>query len=103
MFEVAAAAIYARISRDSSGEGLGVARQLEDARREAERRGWPVAEEYVDNDIFAYRGKRRPEYQRMLADIAEGRVNAVVVYNFDRLTRRPIELKQFADICARAG
>ena len=47
------AAIYARISRDVTGEGLGVERQLADCRALASERGWAVAEEYVDNDISA--------------------------------------------------
>ncbi len=98
-----AAAIYARISRDLTGEALGVERQLVDARKLAADRGWTVAEEYVDNDISAYAGKRRPAYERMLADIKAGTRDAVVVYNLDRLTRRPIELEQFTAICERAG
>lgn len=98
-----AAAIYARISRDATGEGLGVERQLADCRELAAKRGWTVAEEYVDNDISAYRGKRRPAYERMLEDIREGRRDAVVVYHTDRLTRRPIELEQFTGVCEAAG
>ena len=55
-----------------------------------------VAGEYVDNDVSAYSGKRRPEYERMLADLADGLVDGVIVYHIDRLTRRPIELEQFS-------
>ncbi|CAN5562236.1 recombinase family protein [soil metagenome] len=98
-----AAAIYARISRDVTGEGLGVERQLADCRELAERRGWIVAEEYIDNDISAYRGKTRPAYERMLEDIAEGRRDGVLAYHTDRLTRRPIELEQFTGVCEAAG
>jgi DNA invertase Pin-like site-specific DNA recombinase len=98
-----AAAIYARISRDTTGEGLGVERQLADCRKLAADRGWAVAEEYVDNDISAYKGKRRPAYERMLEDIREGRRDGVLVYHTDRLTRRPIELEQFTTICESAG
>lgn len=39
--------------------------QLADCRAEAERRGWAVADEYVDDDVSASSGKRRPEYARM--------------------------------------
>jgi site-specific DNA recombinase len=39
-----AVAIYARISQDRAGDGLGTTRQVKDCRAEAERRGWPVAE-----------------------------------------------------------
>ncbi|MCH6470957.1 recombinase family protein [Sinomonas terrae] len=56
------AAIYARISSDQTGEGLGVQRQLEDCRKLAAERGWIVGEEYVDNDLSAFKGKARPEF-----------------------------------------
>ena len=78
------AAIYARISSDQDGAGAGVRRQVEDCRRKAESLGWVVAAEYVDNDLSAYSGKPRPEYQRMLADVAGGLVDGVMVYNLDR-------------------
>ncbi len=67
------AGIYARISSDREGDGLGVARQLEDCERLAERKGWRVAERYVDDDVSAWSGKRRPEYERMLDDLRGGR------------------------------
>lgn len=97
------AAIYARISSDPSGKALGVQRQLEDCREQAERHGIGVAEEYVDNDVSAYSGKARPAYERMLADIRDGLRDAVIVYNLDRLTRRPIELEEFHAACTTAG
>lgn len=78
-------------------------RQVEDCRRLAEQLGWPVAEEYVDNDISAYGGKRRPAYERMLEDLADGARDAVLVYHADRLTRRPIELEQFLEVVTAAG
>ena len=62
-----------------------------------------MADEYVDNDVSAYSGKRRPEYERMLADVRDGLRDAVIVYNMDRLTRRPIELEEFTAVCERAG
>jgi len=96
-----AAAIYARISLDAEGEAKGVKRQLADCRKLAADLGWTVAEEYVDNDTSAYSGRVRPEYERMLADIESGTVDGVLIYNLDRLTRRPIEFEQFHAIAAR--
>ena len=78
------AAIYARISSDREGDQLGVRRQLEDCERMAEQRGWQVAERYVDDDVSAYNGRVRPEYQRMLADLRSGHVEAVAVWHADR-------------------
>ncbi|MGO2746516.1 recombinase family protein [Microbacterium sp.] len=100
---VRAAAVYARVSSDQTGQQLAVTRQLEDCRKLAAERGWAVAEEYVDNDISAFRGKHRPAYERMLADIAARVRDGVVVYNTDRLTRRPIELEEFTLVCEAAG
>ena len=98
-----AVAIYARISQDRSGTELGVKRQLADCRAEAMRRGWAVAEEYVDDDVSAYSGKSRPAYERMLTDIAEGRRDGVIVWHMDRLHRRPVELERFVETCSRSG
>jgi DNA invertase Pin-like site-specific DNA recombinase len=103
MGEVVAAAVYARISADHDGTALGVKRQVADCRRVAEELGWAVAEEYIDNDLSAFSGKRRPGYERMLADIADGARDAVLVYHADRLTRRPIELEQFLEVITAAG
>ena len=97
-----AAAVYARISSDPEGDQLGVTRQVQDCRSLAERRGWPVAECYVDDDRSAYSGKHRPEYRRMLDDIRAGAVDAVVVWHLDRLHRQPKELEEFFEVCDAA-
>ena len=44
------AAIYVRISDDTEGDRAGVKRQESDCRAVCERRGWPVAGIYEDND-----------------------------------------------------
>jgi len=93
-----AAAIYARISSDTEGSGLGVQRQVEDCQRLAATLGWAVADQYVDNDLSAYSGKTRPEYQRMLEDLRDGSRDAVIVYHLDRLTRVPAELEDFVAV-----
>lgn len=93
------AAVYARISEDRDGTGLGVARQEKDCKALAARRGWHVARVYVDNDISAYSGKARPQYRQMLGDIKAGTIRGVVVWHLDRLHRQPRELEEFIDIC----
>ena len=98
------AAVYTRISKDTEDTRLGVERQEEDCRELCINRGWAVADVYCDNDISAANPRRkRPEYQRLLKDIASGRVDAVVVYNADRLHRQPAELEAFFDACDSAG
>lgn len=96
-------AIYCRISQDGEGSGLGVRRQEEDCRELAERRRWPVAAVYVDNDVSAYSGKVRPQYRQMLQDIQEGAIDGLIVWHLDRLHRRPKELEEFFEICDQAA
>ena len=93
------AGIYARISSDREGDQLGVTRQVGDCRRFAERLGYTVADEYVDDDISAWSGKPRPEFERMLDDLRSRRIGAVFAWHLDRLTRHPRELEAFIDLC----
>ena len=100
------AAIYCRISADRDGDRLGVERQEADCRRLCEDRGWTVAGAYVDNDISAadVPGKKRllrPEYDRLVADISADKLDAVAVWDLDRLTRRPDELEAFVTLCEK--
>jgi DNA invertase Pin-like site-specific DNA recombinase len=96
------AAIYVRISEDD-GEGLGVKRQEQDGRAEAARRGWEVVGVYPDNDVSATRSKTRPFYERMLRDIRAGLVQAVIVWDIDRLTRTPREVEDFIELADATG
>ncbi len=98
------AAIYCRISDDRQGRALGVARQEADCRELAARKGWTVADLYVDNDISAADTKRRrPEYERLLEDVKAGVVDAVIAWDLDRLHRRPAELERFFETADAAG
>jgi site-specific DNA recombinase len=91
--------IYARISSDREGDQLGVTRQIADCEGLAQLRGCRVMERYVDDDISAWSGARRPQYERMLADLRSGRIRGVLVWHLDRLTRHPRELEAFLDLC----
>src|SRR5579862_2810016 len=93
---------YARISSDRDGDGLGVERQLEDCERLAERRGWKIVERFVDDDVSAWSGKHRPEYERCLVALSSGALDGLLVYDLDRLHRQPRELEEFIDLCQQA-
>jgi len=80
-------ALYARISEDPLGLERGVSRQLEDGRSLITSRGWEPVGEYVDNDLSALSGKRRPQYQALMAAVAEGQVDRIVTYMQSRLWR----------------
>jgi len=94
-----AAAIYARISQDREANLLGVTRQIDDCTADAAGAGGRCGV-YVDDDVSAYSGKHRPAYRRMLEDIRDSRIDAVVVWNLDRLHRHPRNSKS-SSRCAR--
>lgn len=56
--------------------------------------GWTFAEEYID-DGRSGKNLKRPSVQRMLADIKSGKIDTVVVYKVDRLSR---SIRDFSDI-----
>ena len=92
------AGIYVRISRDRAGEGLGVKRQEEACVALCDSRGWEPVLTLVENDTSAYKGRRRPEYERLLMAIEAGEIDAVVAWHPDRLHRSPRELERFIDL-----
>lgn len=96
-------ATYSRISDDRAGQGLGVARQLEDCEALVKDRGWTLAARYVDNDVSAYSGKVRPQYVQMLDAVRGGLLDGIVAWHPDRLHRSPRELEDFITVVEQHG
>lgn len=97
------AAIYTRISQDRDGTLLGVQRQQDDCEALARDRGWEVGPVFVDDDVSAFKGRRRDGYEQLLEAIADGTVGAVVAWHPDRLHRSPVELERFIDVVQASG
>jgi DNA invertase Pin-like site-specific DNA recombinase len=96
-------AIYTRISQDSSGQQLGVTRQLEDCRGLADRLGWKVVARYDDNDVSAYSGKRRLAFEAMLTAMKAAEFDAVICWHTDRLYRSMKDLERLIDVAEEKG
>ncbi|MGY1633802.1 recombinase family protein [Geodermatophilus sp. SYSU D01186] len=88
------ASIYCRISLDSTGLGLGVERQEQACRELCERNGWEVVGIYIDNDVSAFSGRRRPQFEALLASNPE----VIVVWHTDRLVRLTADLARVIDL-----
>jgi site-specific DNA recombinase len=93
-------AIY---TRKSSEEGLEQDFNSLDAQREAceafiasqKHEGWSILPEMYDDGGFSGGTIERPAFQRLLMDVGQGKIDVVVVYKVDRLTR---SLSDFAKI-----
>lgn len=100
--------IYARISEDREGAHLATERQVDDCRAIAGQLSTPQAEYQIvrvfeDNDLSAYSGKRRPDYQAMLTALRDDEADCVIAWHTDRLHRSPVELEEYIDICGPKG
>jgi site-specific DNA recombinase len=96
--------IYARQSKDATGEGQAVERQVEACRALVEARGWTeVADPIVDNDLSASSGKRRPGYERAVGLMQARSVDVVVVWALDRFVRRLADLEDVVRLVEGTG
>jgi site-specific DNA recombinase len=81
------AAIYIRISR-ARRVLLDAQRQAPPCRAFCASQGWTVVEVYVDDNRSAWKREvRRDAFERMLADVRAGRIDAIVTWQADRLLR----------------
>lgn len=76
-------AIYARVSTNN---GQDPEMQLRELREYCQRRGWEMAGEYVDAGVSGSKDSR-PELNRLMAEAHKRRLDAVVVWKFDRFAR----------------
>lgn len=77
------AALYARVSTNN---GQNPEMQLRELRQYCERRGWEVAGEFVDAGISGAK-EHRPQLDQLLSACRKRKVDAVVVYRYDRFAR----------------
>lgn len=97
------AVIYARISSDRAEDAHGVTSQLRQCREFAESRGWEIADEYVDNDLSAYSGVTRPQFERLLTDMEHGTTAHVIAWHIDRMCRRVSDLVRITEAAKHGG
>lgn len=98
-------------TRKSSEEGLEQAFNSLDAQREAceayilsqRHEGWALVPTRYDDGGCSGGDMQRPGLQALLADIRAGRVDAVVVYKIDRLTRSLADFSRMAEDFDRSG
>src|SRR5689334_20027558 len=101
-------AIY---TRKSSEEGLEQEFNSLQAKREAcealiacqRHEGWVCLPKAYDDGGFSGATMDRPAPQRLLADMAAGRVDTIVVYKIDRLTRSLADFAKIVEILDAKG
>ena len=97
-------ALYARVSSDRQDVDLSIAAQLRALREHADRNGYLVVREYVD-EAESGRVADRPQFQEMLdeAKSPQAPFREVLVWKFSRFTRKREHAVAFKSMLRRRG
>lgn len=80
-------ALYPRVSsQEQATEGYSIGEQIERLTKYCEAMGWEIYKIYTDPG-YSGGDTNRPGLQEMLKDVRAGKVDKVVVYKLDRLSR----------------
>jgi site-specific DNA recombinase len=96
-------------TRKSSEEGLELAFNSLDAQREAcaayidsqRHEGWLALDDRYDDGGYSGGTLERPALQRLIRDIEAGRVDTVICYKIDRLSRSLTDFAKLVDVFER--
>ena len=81
------AGLYIRVStEDQVREGFSLPEQEKRLRAMCEYKNYEVYDVYEERGISAKTGNYRPEFERLLQDVRDKKVNTIVVLKLDRLT-----------------
>jgi site-specific DNA recombinase len=98
-------------TRKSTEEGLDQAFNSLDAQREAceayivsqRHEGWSLVKAAYDDGGFSGGSMERPALKRLLADVEAGKVDVIVVYKVDRLTRALADFAKIVEVLDARG
>jgi len=92
-------AIYVRVSTEEQAkEGYSIRAQIDKLKSYILIKDWSFYKVYADEGISGKNITDRPAMNELIADIKAGRVNNVLVYKIDRLTRSTRDLIDLTEI-----
>jgi len=92
-------AIYVRVStEDQAQEGFSIRAQIDKLKAYAQIKGWDIYDIYIDEGISGKNIVDRPAMNRLIDDINDGKVNNVLVFKIDRLTRNTKNLIELVEL-----
>ena len=91
--------IYVRVSTEEQAqEGFSIRAQIEKLKSYALLKDWDIFDIYTDEGISGKNIVERPAINRLIADIESGKVNNVLVFKVDRLTRSTKNLLELVEL-----
>ena len=91
--------VYVRLSNEDerAGESVSIENQKLLLTKHVKEQGWELVEVYCD-DGFSGTNQNRPALQRMIHDVKQGHINAVLIKDLSRLGRNYLEVGELAEI-----
>ena len=90
--------------RNSKGDGASIEDQLDLGCKTCAAQGWTLAGKYSDDSSASrYRSKDRDDWTRLLADLAAGHLDVLVLWKSARGSRDAIEWLNMLDGCRQRG
>jgi DNA invertase Pin-like site-specific DNA recombinase len=91
--------VYVRLSKEDSraGESVSIENQKLMLVKHVKEMGWELKEIYQD-DGFSGTNQNRPAFQRMIADVKQGFINAILIKDLSRLGRNYLEVGNLAEV-----
>jgi len=93
-----AVGIWIRVSTEDQVKGESPEHHEARARMYAQMKGWTVEEVYRLEGVSGKSVMGHPETQRMLSDVKEGRIKALIFSKLARLARNVKELLEFSEL-----
>jgi DNA invertase Pin-like site-specific DNA recombinase len=98
-------------TRKSSEEGLDQEYNSIDAQRDAghayiasqRAEGWIAVADDYDDPAFSGGNMERPALKRLMSDIEAGKIDVIVIYKIDRLTRSLADFSKMVEVFERQG
>lgn len=88
------AGIYKRVSTlDQKREGFSLGEQEEKLKEFCKFKGYEIYKIYADEGISA-KNDKRPAYQEMMRDVKDKKINVIVAFKLDRLTRSVYDIEK---------
>jgi site-specific DNA recombinase len=92
------AVAYVRESTEEQGQGFSPDAQREGIRRFAPENTLELVGEYCDFHSGWRKSEARPEFQRLMADAAEGKFDVVLVFHTSRFARNQVEARRYKQL-----
>ncbi len=92
-------ALYCRLSRDDelAGDSNSIVNQKAILKKYADDNGFLNTEFYVD-DGYSGTNFERPDFQRMIAEMDEGRIGTIIVKDMSRLGRDYLKVGYYTEV-----